>query len=146
MRRHRTGILAASLLTTLFALRGIGAAQTSVPISIASCTVLEALQTLADPFPRPFGPYTRQYPTANGVRIVYANNAAQSATQVAFDLNYLGESRHITDRGTFSPGTTINHTFGDFAGNAWLGPRLNRCSVVSVHFADGTAWTAETHE
>jgi hypothetical protein len=78
----------------------------------------------------------------DGIRIQYINRGPQIATRVAFSVNYRGDIERIVDAGKFSPGVTIDHTFGQFEGDVWLGPRPNYCRVVAVRYVDGSVWRA----
>ncbi len=64
--------------------------------------------------------------------------------RVVFVVNYRGDKEHVVDAGTFSPGVTINHQFGDFEGDAYIGAKPNSCRVAAVRFTNGTAWRAST--
>jgi hypothetical protein len=139
--------ITASLLALASAVLGTAlpaGAQGASPIAITSCQVLQYVPTRAHPFWRPFGPYPYGSPYTDGIQIAYVNHASQPAKRVAFETNYRGNIQHIIDAGTFSPGVTINHTFGDYTGLAWLGPNLNSCRVVAVRFADGSDWHSPT--
>ncbi len=52
----------------------------------------------------------------------------------------------IRDVGTFSPGVEITHRYTNGSGQAFVLPAFIapqiKCSVESVHFADGTLWRA----
>jgi hypothetical protein len=117
-------------------------AQGRPPIAITECTILQYTPAPLHPFWRPFGPYPIESYYADGIRIVYVNHAPLAASRVAFLVNYRGDVQRIIDVGTFSPNVTINHTFGNFTGDAWLGPRPNSCRAVAVRFADNSVWRA----
>ena len=56
-------------------------------------------------------------------------------SSVAFNVTEDGKTSTIVDRGTFSPGVEISHTFqGEMYGYD------ASCKVASVLFADGSAW------
>jgi hypothetical protein len=116
------------------------------PIAIQSCAVEKfAYEPPADPGwflywlnpPNEYGLYT------DGVTIRYVNATNKVASRVAFAVNYRGDLQRIIDAGTFSPGVTIEHTFGQLSGDAYVGgPQPNLCRVVAVRFEDGSVWTA----
>ena len=112
-------------------------------IEIKSCQVLQAVRTHAFWFP--WGPITHAAPYADGIHIVYVNHGAVPAERVAFSVNYRGDVQHIVDVGTFSPGATIDHTFGNFSGDAYLGPNPNSCVARAARFVNGTVWRAGGH-
>jgi hypothetical protein len=135
--------IAAALSLTLAAAPIAASAQTSpAPIAIASCRIQQYQGVEGRRFwypwsSRPFGSiYT------DGVEISYVNKSPLTASRVVFSVNYRGDIEHIVDSGTFSPGVTINHTFGQFTGDAFLGTRPNSCSVAAVRYTNGSAWRA----
>jgi hypothetical protein len=131
-----------ALLTAIFSVNASAEAQGRPPIGITDCTLLQYAPEAQHPFWRPFGPYPIESYYADGIRIVYVNHGPLAATRVAFVVNYRGDVQRIIDVGTFSVNVTINHTFGNFTGDAWLGPRPNSCRAVAVRFADNSAWRA----
>ncbi len=109
------------------------------PISIQTCTVLQAQRVRQ--FWYPFGPVIPTgAPYTDGIRIVYMNTAPKPANRVAFVVNYRGDVQRIIDAGTFSPNVKIDHTFGNFSGDAYLGPRPNACTARAVRFVNGSVW------
>lgn len=142
MHTARISSIAIALLMPLFGAGTPVAAQTASPIRIQTCAVLQYVPAPRYPFWRPFGPYPQGSLFTDGLRIAYVNNGPQTATRVAFNVNYRGDVQHIIDAGTFSPGVTIDHTFGQFTGDAWLGPNPNSCRVVAVRYANGSVWRA----
>lgn len=132
----------AALAALLCAMPAAARAQGPPPVSITDCSVLQWMQTSAYPYPfwRPFGPYPGASPYTDGIRISFVNHAAKTAARVAFSVNYRGDHQHIIDVGSFAPNVTIDHTFGQYTGDAWLGPKPNSCRVVAVRFNDGTVW------
>lgn len=112
------------------------------PIVVRSCTVLQATDTRRH-YWYPWGPVVaRDLPIVDGIRIVYMNVGPAAANRVAFAVNYRGDQQRIVDVGTFSPNVTIDHTFGNFSGDAYLGPRPNACTARAVRFVVGTVWRA----
>ncbi|HTW85563.1 MAG TPA: hypothetical protein VMD91_15945 [Candidatus Sulfotelmatobacter sp.] len=121
--------------------RAVGA-QAPAPIAVTSCTVLQYQPVRAHPFWNPWFVPPNGSPYTDGLQITYVNRSSQPATRVAFLVNYRGAVEHVVDEGTFSPGVSITHTFGQFNGYAYLGPRPNVCRPVAVRFADGSIWRA----
>jgi hypothetical protein len=81
-----------------------------------------------------------------GLGVKYSNDSTHVADSIVFRATYEQSALDFTDRGEFAPGDVQAH----FIKNP-LPPELSgrslyahddaqRCSVVSVHFADGTMW------
>jgi hypothetical protein len=140
MRLVRIFVCGIALLTALVNMTGSARAQSRDPIRITKCDILRYITVNAHPFWRPFGPYPYGSLYTDGIQIVYMNTSPKTATRVAFLVNYRGDVQHIIDVGTFSPNISINHEFGQFTGDAWLGPKPNVCRAVAVRFSDGTVW------
>jgi hypothetical protein len=142
-RFHICAVIAAlagsTLLTTLPA-----TGQPAIPVEIKTCSILPAdPTTTARPFWFPFGPVVAvTAPIADGVRISFVNHARLTADRVLFAVNYRGDIQRIVDAGTFAPEATIDHTFGTFSGDAFLGPNPNACAVTAVRYVDHTFWRA----
>ncbi|MDB5041666.1 MAG: hypothetical protein JWN27_2392 [Candidatus Eremiobacteraeota bacterium] len=138
MERQRSLYAAAIGLLALTGTSTAASAQRA-PIAIQSCTVLQAERVHR--FWYPFGPTIPVgAPYADGIRIVYINVAPIAANRVAFLVNYRGDVQRIVDAGLFSPNVKIDHTFGNFSGDAYLGPQPNTCTARAVRFVDGTSW------
>jgi hypothetical protein len=138
MERQRSLSAAAIGLLAWTATSTAALAQPS-PIAIQSCTVLQAERVHR--FWYPFGPEVPVgAPYADGIRIVYVNIAPIAANRVAFFVNYRGDMQRIIDAGIFSPNVKIDHTFGNFSGDAYLGPQPNTCTARAVRFVDGSVW------
>ena len=134
------GLAAAALAAIVCAAPAPASAQ-SAPISVSSCTVLQYQGGARRPFWfQPPGPARFGSLYTDGVKIVYANTTNKVITRVGFRVNYRGDIERVIDVGTFSPGVTIDHSFGEFSGLAYLGPRPNECRAVAVRFADGSSW------
>jgi hypothetical protein len=137
-------LVSTAAIATLAAAAGSTAAAQSPPVTIQSCTILQA-QRSPQRFWYPWGPVVdTRIPVVDGIRIVYANRAGLRANRVAFSVNYRQDVQHIVDVGTFAPNVTIDHTFGDFSGDAFLGSRPNSCVVQAVRFVNGSVWRAAT--
>jgi hypothetical protein len=114
--------------------------QPGSPVAVTDCSVLPWQQGLS-PFWNPYNyPLSGGQPIADGIRIAYTNHAPKVADRVVFLVNYRGEVERVVDAGKFSPNVQIVHTFSNFSGLPYLGPRPNVCRVVAVRFADGTLW------
>jgi hypothetical protein len=135
---------AAAAAITLSAVPFAASAQTSAPIQITSCDVQQYVPTQVRPFWYPWGgpfPYGSLY--TDGLHISYVNRTQKTIDRVAFAVDYRGDVQRIVDAGTFSPGVTIDHEFGQFTGLAFLGNQPNSCSVAGVRFTDGSVWHAQ---
>ncbi len=125
--------LAAALSLALAAAPLAASAQTPPtpptpsPIAITTCSVLQYQGIYNHRFwyPWPSRSYGSIY--TDGVQIAYVNKSSLPASRVVFSVNYRGDIEHVVDAGTFSPGVTIDHTFGQFTGLAFLGQRPNSC-------------------
>ena len=132
---------AAALSLVLVALPFAANAQTPAPIAITDCSVQQD-RPAGGPYWYPWGPRVFGGLYTDGLRIAYVNKSQKTANRVAFVVNYRGDVEHVVDVGTFSPGVTIDHGFGQFTGLAFLGARPNACRVAAVRFTDGTVWRA----
>lgn len=75
------------------------------------------------------------------LHIRFVNNGPTPISSVAFTVSEDGKTSTIVDRGTFSPGVSISHTFqGEMYGYD------AGCTVASVLFADGSAWMAPSDQ
>jgi hypothetical protein len=139
----KTVKIAAALSLALAAAPLAASAQTPpLPIAITRCSVLQyqGLEGRRFWYPWPSRPFGSIY--TDGLHIAYVNRSPVPVSRVVFSINYRGDVEHVVDAGTFSPGVTIDHTFGQFTGLAFLGDRPNSCRVAAVRFADGSAWRA----
>jgi len=137
--------LAAALSLALAAAPLAASAQTPptpAPIAITTCSVLQyqGYDNRQFWYPWPAQRYSSIY--TDGLEIAYVNKSSLPASRVVFSVNYRGDIEHVIDAGTFSPGVSIDHTFGQFTGLAFLGQRPNSCRVAAVRFTNGTAWRA----
>ena len=101
------------------------------PVQISNCSVqTEVASTSSGDSPT--------YETIGTLlKIRFVNNGSTPVSSVAFNVSEDGKTSTIVDRGTFSPGVEISHTFreGMYGYDA-------SCKVASVLFADGSAWMA----
>ena len=147
--------LACALAVAAVGRTGIAPARAAdgvAPISISTCTVGRAARTSYDGYPYTYdrgllgaapGGYPQQRgPVAHGLNITYRNTSGTVAKRVTFAVTYGGRQRRIVDRGTFSPGAQIAHTFDVFDDAPYQGTAPQACDVSSVRFADGTEYGA----
>jgi hypothetical protein len=137
--------IAAALSLALAAVPLAASAQTptaTLPIAITNCSVLQyqGYEGRQYWYPWTYRDFGSIY--TDGVHVAYVNKGPLTASRVVFSVNYRGDVEHVVDAGTFSPGVTIDHTFGQFTGLAFLGQRPNSCRVAAVRFANGSAWRA----
>jgi hypothetical protein len=133
-----------AVLAAVFLVPGAAFAQNRKPppgpIQITRCTILRWVPAGRRPFW--YGPYPYGAPVTDGISISYVNRSEKVADRIVFEVDYRGERERIIDAGTFSPNVTIEHTFGNFTGQAYLGPTPNYCRAVVVRYKDGTVWRA----
>ena len=137
------GLCRGAALATVIAGGATVAAQAqAAPIRITSCTILRA-QPTHQRFWYPYGPIIAVgAPVADGVRIRYVNTAPIAADRIVFLVNYRGDVQRVIDVGTFSPNAPIDHAFGNFSGDAFLGVNPNSCVTRAVRFVNRTVWRA----
>lgn len=76
------------------------------------------------------------------LRIAYVNTASRTAVEVDFVIeSNAGLIHSVIDRGTFTPGKSVNHVFAFPSGTSPLGMSSARCIVSKVVYDDGTSWT-----
>jgi hypothetical protein len=105
---------------------------TSAPVLVSTCSVSD----LYDPAVSPeFGPAI----SYRLLQLTFLNTDDTPATQVTFDVAHDGTHTTVIDRGRFSRGVSIEHSFDDptgrYGGDA-------QCTVAAITFADGRRWTA----
>ncbi|MGR4064644.1 MAG: hypothetical protein ACLQPV_04275 [Vulcanimicrobiaceae bacterium] len=108
------------------------AALAANPISIVHCFVI---------VPRPMSRL------AGGTQIVYMNNGPKTARSITFVVGYRNAAQHfirrVIDKGTFSPGQTIDHRFDLYNDVTFAGKETSSCFASTVTWMDGTTWTAQ---
>ncbi len=81
----------------------------------------------------------RMSPETGGVTIQYVNQAPVAAKEVTFHIVYHGTTVSVTDKGTFGPGASVDHTFTYVLfRDTYVGSTPDVCRVQKVVFADGT--------
>jgi hypothetical protein len=144
--------LAALLLGALLAPTGTNA-QNSLgipsngsqpPITINSCgPSIVKPSPFATATPNPFQQLF-QPATSTGMHIVFTNESDKVADLVNFEVRSNGVQFVIRDVGTFSPGISIDHSYRNGAGQAFILPAFIppdvTCRVASVRFTDQSVW------
>lgn len=143
--------VASALMGSALAVAPATAQAATTPVAINSCNVLRWQRPVRPDYGyywRPFDYYPRlgpQVPVTDGLSIDYTNHGPAAANRVEFQVDYRGEVEDIVDVGTFSPGVSIKHMFGNFSGLAYLGSRPNHCRVLAVRYASGQTWRRQAH-
>jgi hypothetical protein len=106
-------------------LSSLVALSSAPPVRLAACNVSTPTTLQGDNGPTTVGAYA--------VAVRFSNTAPEPISHVTFTLD---DGTKVIDVGMFSPGITIDHTFGLPSSNA------TSCSVTAVTFADGTTWNA----
>lgn len=113
----------------LFSAGDVAAARADVPtvgpVQILQCTVNRRLGYV-DPY--------------QSISITFVNRRDAQADDAHFAVLYAGRTAHIDDRGAFSKGIKIEHTFRAFWNVLFVGAEPTACAVDYVHFANGDAW------
>jgi hypothetical protein len=105
------------------------------PVQVASCSVTAASPAISVPFG------TTEAPQVAQTAISFVNQAPSAIAAVTFSVSDGRTTSQIVDKGTFSSGVAIDHSFvtpefgNDLAGVS--------CSVQSVAFTDGSTWQAQ---
>jgi hypothetical protein len=100
--------------------------STTTPVDLKSCQVTTwqtSLPTVYNALPTTF--------ESRVVNVRYVNDQSKAISRIQFTLD---DGTKVTDVGTFSPGVTIDHSFG--IGYA----KARSCRVTAVQFTDGTSW------
>ena len=107
----------------------------TAPVQVASCSVTPAAPTLS----LPYAPASTA--GAASTIISFVNQAPSAVASVTFDVSDGRTTSQIIDKGTFSSGVSIDHSF--------ITPEFQNtagdvtCSVKSVAFTDGSTWQAQ---
>ena len=108
---------------------------TNAPVLVSSCSINDLYNPATSP---EFGSNI-SYRT---LQVTFRNTEESPATLVTFDVTHDGTHTKVIDRGRFTRGVPIEHTFDDFTGS--FGSNAAQCAVTAIHFADGHMWTALT--
>lgn len=105
------------------------------PIRVASCSLESAVPGFALPYSPP------ETAGAASTTISFVNQAPAAVASVTFAVSDGRTTSQIVDKGTFSSGIAINHSFltPEFQGDL----SDVTCAVTSVAFADGSRWQAQ---
>lgn len=111
------------MLTSLM-LSSMISLTSAAPVALSKCEVsTPAIQQQGDGSAATSGGFT--------MHVRFSDAAQQTIARVTFTLD---DGTNIYDVGTFSPGVTINHTFGLDSTDA------ASCAVTAVEFKDGSMW------
>jgi hypothetical protein len=123
-------------LTAAMAAAPTQSAYTGIqPIAVASC----ALEPGTPDLSLPYG-----LPSLSGdalIAISFMNEAPATVGSVTFDVSDGRTTSQIVDKGTFSRGVAIDHSYD--TPQFQNGANDLTCSVKSVAFADGSLWQAQ---
>jgi hypothetical protein len=111
-------------------------AQTNVAYSNGAIKVVHYSIDPAYTYPDPGLGDSLAIETAGNLTLGYVNTGNVPATSVQFAVHAGNATEIIVDKGTFSPGASIEHEFA-------LGPAFGDGSTIEVQqvtFADGTSW------
>jgi hypothetical protein len=110
------------------------AAAAYAPVLVKKCNVLE---------PKPLSK------KASGTEIDYIIYGKKNASAITFAVGYQNAAqpflRTVTDYGTFSPGTLIQHKFSLYNDVTYAGKQTKSCVPIKVKWADATLWVAPAH-
>jgi hypothetical protein len=107
------------------------------PVTVASC----ALQPSAPSFSLPYYGGGQTPASAGSTAISFENEAPATVSSVTFDVSDGRTTSRIVDKGTFSSGVAIDHSF--------ITPQFQddlsnvTCAVQAVAFTDGSSWQAQ---
>ncbi|HKU82142.1 MAG TPA: hypothetical protein VJP76_08235 [Candidatus Tumulicola sp.] len=119
------------VLTAALAGAALAPAVAATPVLVKQCFVTQ---------PKPLSK------TASGTQIDYIIYGKKAASQITFAVGYRNAAQHflrtVTDYGSFSPGTQINHHFSLYNDVTYAGHQVSSCVPVKVKWADSTLWVA----
>ncbi|MGH7727875.1 MAG: hypothetical protein ACREM2_03665 [Vulcanimicrobiaceae bacterium] len=126
---------------------GTSTSGTQSPVSINICEPIfdkNHSNPFASPSPQEAIAAFLTPKTSSGMHIQFTNESQKAADLVNFDVDSNGNHFVIRDVGTFSPGVSIDHTYRNGNGQAFVLPAFIAphvtCSVASVRFVDRTVW------
>ncbi len=105
------------------------------PIRVASCSLAPAAPDLS----LPWG--ASALADSASTAISFVNEAPATVASVTFAVSDGRTTREIVDKGIFSSGVAIDHSFATPEFQSDL--RDVSCSVKSVAFTDGSVWQAQ---
>ena len=104
----------------------LAASAAPAPIAISECAVLR----------------TQSY--ERGLAVIFRNTSAEPIVKVVFHVHNGAHAIDVTDHGTFSPETDIDHVLATPTWELHHGDATT-CTVASVTFANGKTWEAPKH-
>jgi hypothetical protein len=123
-----------AVLCSAFAVSAVAPAFAAAPVLIKQCFVIQ---------PKPLSK------NAGGTQIDYIIYGKKSAASITFAVGYRNAAQHflrtVTDYGTFSPGTQINHRFDLYNDVTYAGKQVTSCIPTRVKWVDSTMWIAPSH-
>jgi hypothetical protein len=121
-------------LCTAFAVASYAPALAVAPVLVKQCFVTS---------PKPLSK------NASGTQIDYIIYGKKAAASITFAVAYRNAAQHflrtVTDYGTFSPGTEIQHHFDLFNDVTYAGKQVQSCIPTRVKWVDSTLWIAPSH-
>ncbi len=121
-------------LCTAFAVASVTPALATAPILVKQCFVTS---------PKPLSK------NASGTQIDYIIYGKKAAASITFAVGYRNAAQHflrtVTDYGSFSPGTEIQHHFDLYNDVTYAGKQVSSCIPTRVKWADSTMWVAPSH-
>jgi hypothetical protein len=106
-------------------------AMAAAPVVVKQCSIIS---------PKPMSK------KAGGTAIDYIIYGKKAASQITFAVGYRNAAQHflrtVTDYGTFSPGTQINHHFSLYNDVTYAGNQVTSCVPIKVKWQDSTLWIA----
>lgn len=109
-------------------------AQAAAPVLVKQCFVTS---------PKPLSK------NASGTQIDYIIYGKKAAASITFAVGYRNAAQHflrtVTDYGTFSPGTEIQHHFDLYNDVTYAGKQVSSCIPTRVKWVDSTLWVAPSH-
>ncbi|MGA8533120.1 MAG: hypothetical protein WB615_03300 [Candidatus Tumulicola sp.] len=86
---------------------------------------------------------------AGGTQIDYIIYGKKAAASITFAVAYRNAAQHflrtVTDYGTFSPGTEIQHRFDLYNDVTYAGKQVQSCIPTRVKWVDSSMWVAPSH-
>jgi hypothetical protein len=136
---NKSGCFTLLLATALVLPNGApAAAQTTktlehaAPVHVASCRVASDLLSVDVD-------HTAEV-VAGRLWLILENVQPVPATEVTLQIQYGRIVETLVERGVFSAGSRVKRTSDIIADAPWVGSEPDTCAVVSVKFANGTAW------